>query len=46
MTDPLRNRPVWRSELQTKLTGDPNSPGAEQARQAAATAVFADFPPR
>jgi len=46
MIDPIRNQPVWRSELHTQLTDDPDSAGAEQARRSAAAAVFARFPPQ
>jgi hypothetical protein len=46
MTDPMRNQPVWRSVLQTELTAQPGSASAEQARQAAAAAIFAHFPPQ
>lgn len=45
MIDPVRGQPVWRSRLHTRLTAEPDSPGAEQARQEAAAAIFADFPP-
>lgn len=46
MVDPLRNQAVWRSVLKTELTADPGSASAEQARLAAATAIFAQFPPQ
>jgi hypothetical protein len=46
MTDPMRNQPVWRSVLQTELTAQPGSASAQQARQAAAAAIFAHFPPQ
>jgi hypothetical protein len=46
MVDPMRNQPVWRSVLHTGLTADPGSDKAEEARQAAAAAVFASFPPQ
>jgi len=45
MIDPMRNQPVWRSVLKTELTAKPGSAQAEQARLAAAAAVFAQFPP-
>jgi len=45
MIDPVRGQPVWRSRLHTRLTAEPDSPGAEQARQEAAAAIFAGFPP-
>jgi len=45
MTDPMRNQAVWRSVLQTQLV-QAGSPPTDEARQAAAAAVFANFPPR
>ena len=45
MIDPVRGQPVWRSRLHTRLTAEPDSPGAEQARREAAAAIFAGFPP-
>ena len=46
MVDPMRNQAVWRSVLKTDLTADPGSTKADQARLAAAAAIFAQFPPR
>jgi hypothetical protein len=46
MIDPMRNQAVWRSVLKTSLTGDPGAASAERARQEAAAAVFARFPPQ
>lgn len=44
MTDPMRNRAVWRSILQTELVQAGSAP-TDEARRAAAVAVFARFPP-
>lgn len=46
MVDPMRNQAVWRSVLKTELSGQPDAPGAEQARAEAAAAIFARFPPQ
>jgi hypothetical protein len=46
MIDPMRNQSVWRSVLKTELTGQPGTAAAEQARQEAAAAIFARFPPQ
>jgi hypothetical protein len=46
MIDPMRNQPVWRSVLKTELTAEPGTAAAEQARLAAAAAIFARFPPQ
>ena len=45
MIDPLRNRSVWRSTIQSRLSDKPDPSQAEQRRAAAATAVLAPFPP-
>ena len=46
MIDPLRNKSVWRSIIESRLRNQPEDPEvlAEERREAA-TAVFADFPP-
>ncbi len=46
MIDAMRNKPVWRSVLKTEMTAQPGSASAERARQAAAEAIFANFPPQ
>ena len=46
LIDPMRNQPVWRTVLKTELTGEPGTAAAEQARLAAAAAIFARFPPQ
>lgn len=46
MVDLMRNQPVWRSVLKTELTADPGSAEADRAREAAAAAMFANFPPQ
>ena len=45
MIDPLRNRSVWRSTIQSRLRDKPDPAQAEQRRAAAAKAVLAPFPP-
>jgi hypothetical protein len=44
MIDPVRNRSVWRSIVQTRLR-DTNAEQAEALRNEAARASFAEFPP-
>ena len=46
MIDPLRNKSVWRSIIESRLRNQPENPEvlAEERREAA-TAVFAEFPP-
>jgi hypothetical protein len=46
MVDFMRNQPVWRTVLKTELTANPGSPAADKAREAAAAAMFANFPPQ
>jgi hypothetical protein len=46
MIDPLRNRSVWRSTIQSRLSDKPDPQQAEQRRAAAAKAVLAPFPPQ
>lgn len=43
--DPLRNRSVWRSSIQSELKKQPDADRGAQARAAAAEAVLAPFPP-
>lgn len=45
MIDPMRSQPVWRSTLHTELTAKPGTTQADQARQKAVAALFAQFPP-
>ena len=45
MIDPLRNRSVWRSTIQSRLKARPDPDEAEQRRAIAAEAVLAPFPP-
>lgn len=44
--DPLRNRSVWRSTIQSRLKARPDQGEAERRRAAAAEAVLAPFPPQ
>jgi len=46
MVDFMRNQPVWRSVLKTALTAHPGSTQADADREAAAAAIFANFPPQ
>lgn len=46
MVDFMRNQPVWRSVLKTELTANPGSAEADKGREAAAAAMFANFPPQ
>ena len=46
MVDLMRNQPVWRTVLKTELTANPGSAQADKGRQAAAAAMFANFPPQ
>ena len=46
MVDFMRNQPVWRSVLKTDLTANPGSAQADKGREAAAAAMFANFPPQ
>jgi hypothetical protein len=43
--DPLRNRSVWRSTIQSRLASDPDPKDADNNRAMAAKAVLAPFPP-
>lgn len=45
MIDPVRNRSVWRSTIQSRLKSKPDPQESEQRRQEAVRAVFARFPP-
>jgi hypothetical protein len=47
LIDPIRNRSVWRSVIESRLQSDPDPGSAESAqlRAEAARAVFAEFPP-
>lgn len=46
MIDPMRNRSVWRSIIQSRLRNQPEAPEVlAEERKEAATAVFAEFPP-
>ena len=46
MIDPMRNKSVWRSIIESRLRNQPEDPEvlAEERKEAAA-AVFAEFPP-
>ena len=46
VVDFMRNQPVWRSVLKTELTANPGSAEADKGREAAAAAMFANFPPQ
>lgn len=45
LIDPLRNRSVWRSTIQSRLNAQPDPETATRNRKAAARAVFAPLPP-
>ena len=45
LTDIMRNQPVWRSVLKTRLGTATDPAELERERMLAAQAVFADFPP-
>jgi hypothetical protein len=45
MIDPARNQSVWRSIIESKLQSNPDPEQAPARRQAAAAAIFAQFPP-
>jgi len=45
LIDPLRNRSVWRSTIQSRLKPQPSADAAAKRRRAAAEAVLAPFPP-
>ncbi len=45
MIDPLRNRSVWRSIIQSELKPQPDEAKAAQRRKKAAALVFGEFPP-
>jgi hypothetical protein len=46
MIDPLRNRSVWRSVIQSRLKNNPNDKASAERRREAARAVFVEFPPQ
>ncbi len=48
LIDPLRNRSVWRSVIESRMQSNPDPGSAESAqrRAEAAQAIFAEFPPR
>ncbi|TDG12941.1 DUF4136 domain-containing protein [Seongchinamella unica] len=46
MIDPLRNRSVWRSIIESRLSSKPAEQGGEELRRQAAAAALAEFPPR
>ncbi len=46
LIDPLRNRSVWRSTIQSRLKANPDPERAAENRALAASAIFANFPPR
>ncbi|MEH6587278.1 MAG: DUF4136 domain-containing protein [Halioglobus sp.] len=46
MIDPMRNKSVWRSIIESRLSSQPEDAATlAEARREAATAVFAEFPP-
>ena len=45
LIDPLRNRSVWRSTIQSRINATPDPETAGERRQRAAQAVLAPFPP-
>ena len=45
MVDPVRNRSVWRSIIESRLSSRPDEVKAEQTRREAAAAALAEFPP-
>lgn len=46
MVDPLRNRSVWRSIIESRLSHQPDPDAGEARRKQAAAASLAEFPPR
>lgn len=46
MIDPLRNRSVWRSVIESRLNSKPSEAADEELRREAAAAALAEFPPR
>jgi len=46
MIDPVRNRSVWRSIIQSRLQSQPDPSGSDERRAEAARAIFAEFPPQ
>jgi hypothetical protein len=46
MIDPTRLQSVWRSTFESRMRDQPDPERAEENRRAAATAIFAEFPPR
>ncbi|RLQ22326.1 DUF4136 domain-containing protein [Seongchinamella sediminis] len=46
MIDPLRNRSVWRSIIESRLSHQPDPDAGEARRRQAAAAALAEFPPR
>jgi hypothetical protein len=45
LIDPQSLRSVWRSTWQSRLRDQPDPEQAEENRRAAASAIFAQFPP-
>lgn len=45
MIDPLRNRSVWRSVIESRLSSSPSEAADEELRREAAAAALAEFPP-
>lgn len=45
MSDPIRLRPVWRSDYKMELESDLDPQQTTEVRRAAVRALFADFPP-
>ena len=45
MIDPLRNRSVWRSIIESRLDSRPNESRDAEVRREAAAAALAEFPP-
>ena len=43
--DPLRNQSVWRAIIQSRLQSQPDPENAQERREEAARALFAEFPP-
>ena len=45
MIDPIRLQAVWRSIFESRMRDQPDPASAAENRRAAATAIFAEFPP-
>ena len=46
LIDPMRNQSAWRAIIESRLSSNPSPDDAAERRQEAASAIFAQFPPR